>query len=94
MVEVDRVDVGEVHEGLDVDRARLARRRRLELLVGEHDLVAVVELVAVADVLVGDLAVLLGAEAPRLDRRAVLLVQLAEVQVEVADGAEELRPAR
>ena len=47
-----------------------------------------------ADVLVGDLLVLLGAEAAGLDRRVVGLVQLAEVQVEVAHGAVELRPAR
>jgi hypothetical protein len=42
----------------------------------------------VADLLVRHLLVLLGAEPPRLDRGAVLLVQLAEVQVEVAHGAE------
>ena len=90
VVEVDRVDVLEVDEGLDLDRAGLARGGQRELLVGEHDLFAVVELVAVPDLLVGDLAVLVGAEAVRLDRRAVLLVQLVEVHVEVAHGAEEL----
>src|ERR1044071_1910177 len=48
-----------------------------------------VQLVGVADVLEGDLLVLLGAEAPDLDPRAVLLVQLVEVDVEVAGGAEQ-----
>src|ERR1044071_659517 len=48
-----------------------------------------VQLVGVADVLEGDLLVLLGAEAPDLDPRAVLLVQLVEVHVVVARGAVE-----
>src|SRR4051794_34479158 len=90
VVEGDRVDVGEVDERLDVDRAGLARRGRGELLVAEHDLAPVVELVAVADVLEADLLVLLRAEAPGLDRRSVLLVQLPEVQVLVAHRAEQL----
>jgi hypothetical protein len=37
VVEVDRVDVLEVDEGLDVDRAGLARCGQRELLVGEDD---------------------------------------------------------
>jgi hypothetical protein len=72
MVEVDRVDVGEVDERLDVDRPRLARRGGRELGVGEDDQVAVVGLEAAGDLLVGNLGVLLGAEAVDLDRRVVL----------------------
>src|SRR3954468_10354658 len=88
MVEVDRVDLVDVDEPVDVDRPRLARRGGGEVVVGGHDLLAV-EVVAVADRLVGHLLVLLGAEPARIDRRAVLLVELAEVHVEVADGAVE-----
>jgi hypothetical protein len=87
MVEVDRVNVRDVDERLDVDRAGLARRGGGEVLVGEHHLPAVVELVAVPDRLERDLLVLLRAEAACLDRSAVLAVQLAEVHVEVAHAA-------
>src|SRR3954471_8720105 len=73
VIEVGGVDVDEVDERLDVDRAGLARGGGREVLVGQHDLLPVVELVAVADVLEGDLLVLVGAEAAGLDRRAVLL---------------------
>ena len=88
MVEVDRVDVGEVDErSMSIVRV-LARLDRLQLVVGETiDVPAVVELVAVRDLLARDLDVLLRAPALDLDRRAVLLVQLAEVQVAVAHGA-------
>jgi hypothetical protein len=37
----DRVDVREVDERFDVDRAGLARGHRCELLIGEDDLLAV-----------------------------------------------------
>src|SRR5204863_8081241 len=49
-----------------------------------------VEVVAVRDLLDPDLDVLLGAEAPLFDADLVLLVQLMEVQVEVAHRAHEL----
>src|SRR6185369_16462516 len=42
------------------------------------------------DLLDRDLHVLLGAEAPLLDRHLVLGVQLAEVQIEVAHRADQL----
>ena len=84
VVEVDRVDIREVDEGLDLDRARLRGSTRPSSSSVSDDLLPVVEVVAVGDLLVGDLGVLLRAEALDLDRREVLLVQLAEVQVEVA----------
>ena len=89
MVEVDRVDLVEVDERLDLDRPGLARLDRGELLVAEHDLLAV-EVVAVADLLPEHLLVLLRAEAPLLDPSLVLRVQLVEVVVEVAGGADQL----
>ena len=55
-----------------------------DLVVLTDDDLAAVLLVAVRDRLERDLLVLLRAEPPRLDRRAVLAVQLAEVDVEVA----------
>jgi hypothetical protein len=43
VVEVDRVDVREVDEGVDVDRARLARRERpARSSSGEHELAILV----------------------------------------------------
>src|SRR4051794_3525430 len=89
VVEVDRVDLVDVDERLDVDRPRLARRGGGEVVVGEQHLLAIVELVAMGDRLEGHLLVLLRAEAPGVDRGAVLLVELAEVDVEVAHGAVE-----
>ena len=59
-----------------------------ELLVGEDHLLAVA-VVAVADLLEGDLDVLLRAEPVDLDRRVVLRVELAEVDVGVDDAAVE-----
>src|SRR5918994_1568261 len=88
-VEVERGDVGAVRERLDVDRAGLARRDRLELLVGHDHGVAVVEVVGASDLLEPDLLVLLRAEAPGLDPRAVLRVELVEVEVAVARRAEQ-----
>src|SRR5215212_3315070 len=76
VVEVERVDVAEVDEGLDVDRARLARLDGGELLVGDHHLLA--------------FEVLLRAVAALLDRHLVLVVDLAEVVVEVALCGDEL----
>ena len=86
MIEVHRVDVGEVDELLDVDRSGLARLDRLELEIGDDHLIAVVQLVAVGDLLAGDLDLLLRTPALHLDRRAVLLMELAEMEVEIAGG--------
>ncbi len=89
MSEVDRVDILAVDERLDLDRPGLARLDRGELLVGQHDLVAVFELEAATDLLPFDLFPLLGAVTALLDRGAVLLVELAEVKVEVARRARQ-----
>ena len=55
MVEVDRVDVVEVDEVEDLDRARLLRVDLLELVLGDHHVLLGRDLVALDDVLVGDL---------------------------------------
>src|SRR5215212_631185 len=89
VVEVERVHVAKVDEGLDVDRARLARLDGGELLVGDHHLLAV-EVVRVRDLLPRDFDVLLRAVAALLDRHLVLVVDLAEVVVEVALCGEDL----
>src|SRR5437868_1338490 len=89
MVEEDRLDIREFDERLDLDSPRLPRLHRAELVVGDHHLLTV-EVVAVRDLLPGHLLVLFGAEAPLLDARVVLLMQLVEVEVEVACGRDEL----
>ncbi len=86
VVEVDRVDLVERHERLDLDRPRLLRVGGAQLRIGDDDLLAV-ELVGVADVLVGDLLLVLRADAAGLDGHVIGGVQLAEVQVEVAHRA-------
>jgi hypothetical protein len=89
MVEVDRVHIGQLDEGVDVDRPRLARLHRGELLVRDDDLLSV-EVVAVCDLLPEDLGILLRAEAPLLDAHLVLLMQLVEVVVDIAYRADHL----
>src|SRR4051794_26594572 len=90
MVVEDGVDLLEIDERLDVDRARLLRVGRVELVVGQHHDLAAVQLVAAGDLLPRHLLVLLGADAADLDARVVLLVQLVEVHAEVARGRHQL----
>jgi hypothetical protein len=90
VVVVDRVDLLEVDERLDVDRARLLRIGRVELLVGEHDDLAALELVAARNLLPRHLYVLGSADAADLDPGHVLLVQLVEVHAEVPRGGHQL----
>ena len=55
MVEVDRVDVVEVDEVLDLDRAGLLRVELLELVAGDDDVLVGGDLIPLDDVFVGDL---------------------------------------
>jgi len=83
-----------VHELLDVDGARPPGLDRLQLEVRDGDLVSAVELVAVRDLVVVNLDALLGAPALHLDGRAVLAVDLAEMQIAVADRGLQAGRAR
>jgi len=87
-VVVDGVDLADVDELLDVDRACSLGRDGVELLVGEDHLPAV-ELVAVADLLVRNLLALLRAHAADLESGVGLVVELVEVDVEVLHGGDE-----
>ena len=53
--EEDRVDVDQADEIGDLDLARLLRLGRLELLLGEDDVLAAAEVVALDDPVLGDL---------------------------------------
>ncbi len=55
LVEVDRVDVGEIDEVGDLDRARRSRGDRGQLLGGEDHVLTAAEVVPLHDVAVGDL---------------------------------------
>lgn len=74
----DRVDGGRVHELVQRHDLAAVAGGRLDLVVLEHDVLALADLVALDHLLVGDLAVLLGADAAVLDARAVAGVHLAE----------------
>ena len=55
VVVVDGVDLVEVHEVLDVDRARLLRVQRVELVGRDDDVAVLRQLVALDDLVVADL---------------------------------------
>src|SRR5439155_414300 len=81
-VEVDRVDLVELDEAGDGDRSRVVRRRKgLEVGVLDEDELALRYLPALDDLVVRDLAVVLGAPALVLDRRPALAVQHPERHV-------------
>jgi hypothetical protein len=75
----DRIDVGRADEVVDLDDVARAPRRRLDLVLLQDHVLARGDLVALHDLLVGDLLVLLRAEPPVLDARPVLEVNLVEV---------------
>ena len=87
-VVVGRVDVSEVDEALDVERARALRVEALELLV-DNDVAIALELVALDGLLAGDLALLGRAEAPALDPCAVLGVELVKGDALALDRGQE-----
>ena len=83
LVEPHRVDLVGRHELRDADLLRGPARQVGEVLVGEHDHVAVLGLVALGDVVVRHLLAVDGAGALVLDPPAVLAVDLAELHVVV-----------
>ena len=77
-VEVDRVDLVERHEPLDLDRARVVcALDRLEILVLDDHELALRDLPALDDLVGADLALVHRAPALLLDRRPALAVQRA-----------------
>jgi hypothetical protein len=78
LVEVDRVDLVEIDEVLDLDRAGLLRVELLELLAGQHDVLVGADLIALDDLLVGDFLAVLLRDALVADARPVSLAQLLE----------------
>src|ERR1700691_1067374 len=88
-IEVDRVDLALLDEGLDVDRMALARGGSGEVLVTEQHPTAILHLITLGDLAVWHLAFLKRTHAPCLDQRAVRLMQLAEVHATIAHGAVE-----
>ena len=90
VVVVDRVDVGELDEVLDLDRLGLLGLQRLEL-AGLDDHVAVGrELEALDDVVVGDLVARRGVDALLRDAHAGLAAELVEAHGLAVDRAVEL----
>ena len=90
MVEVDRVDRLELDEVLDLDRARLLGVELLELVARHHDVLLGRDLVALDDVLVGDLLAVGLGDALVAHAGAVARPQLAEAHLLARDGAVEL----
>ena len=78
LLEHHRVDLVEVDELLDVDRARGLHGHGVEVLVREHHVAVLLDLVALHDVLEGDLFAVLLAHALVADPPAVLVVELVE----------------
>ena len=94
MVVEDRVDVGELDELLDVDRPGLLRVERVELVALDDDVAVGRELVALDDVLVGDLVAGARVDAALLDAHAGLAVELVEAHRLARDGGVELHRHR
>ncbi len=74
----DRVDLGELDEVLDLDRLGLLRLQRLQLAGLDHDIAVGRDLVALDDVLVGDLLAGLRIDALLGDAHAGLAGELVE----------------
>src|SRR5205085_4978978 len=80
----------QVDEVQDVDGPRSLGVERLQLLGRDHDVLVAGDLVALDDVLKGDLLAVLGADPLLLDAGAVLVVQLVEPDVLLRGRGEEL----
>jgi hypothetical protein len=76
--QVARVDISSADELVDLDGARRFQRDLLELLLGDLDVLAFVELVALDDVLVGHLVPGVGIDLQVLDPMAGCPVELVE----------------
>jgi hypothetical protein len=87
--EDDRVDLVVGNEVADVDRLEAlgVRRRRLEVLVGQVDVLALRVLERLDDLLVRDRLALLLADLVVADAAVVLLVQQVEVELVLLDRA-------
>ena len=90
VIEVDRVDLVQVDEVLDLDRPRLLRVELLELVTGDDHVLLGGDLVPLDDVLVGHLLAVGLRDALVADPRAVGLAQLAEAHRLLRDGGVEL----
>jgi hypothetical protein len=90
VVVVDRVDLLEVHELLDVDRACLLRLERLEFLRSDRHVAIGADLVALDDLLVRDLLARSGIHPLLADPLAGLGVDLVEPDGLLRDRAVEL----
>ena len=89
LVEPHRVDLVGWDEPGDADLLRRPRRQVGEVVVGEHDHLAVLGLVPLGDVVVRDLLAVDRAEPPVADAAAVLAVHLPELHVVVLGGGVE-----
>src|SRR5262249_12883206 len=90
VVVVDRVDLGELDEVLDLDRLRLLRRECLELAGLDHHVAVLRYLVALDDVLVWHLLAAGGVDALLRDAYAAVAVELVEADVLAIDRAVQL----
>src|SRR5262249_48337292 len=90
LLEVDGVDVVEVDEVLDLDRAGPLRIELGELVLGQEDVLVRRVLVALDDLLVGDLLAVGLGHALVANPRAVALAELAEADGLLGDRAVEL----
>ena len=81
MLVVDRIDLLQLDEVFDVDRVRRLRRQLFQLLRLDHDVLVVVDLVALGDLLVRNFPAGLLRDALVPDARACLLVDLMERDV-------------
>jgi hypothetical protein len=86
----DRVDVAQVDEVLDVDRARLLRIERVELVRRDHHVALLRELVALDDVVEGDFLIGVGIDPLLRDPVAGLAVELVEAHGLAADRGVQL----
>ena len=90
LLEVDRVDVVEIDEVLDLDRAGPLRVELGELVAAQDHVLVGRVLVALDDLLVGDLLAVGLGDPLVLDPRAVALTELAEAHGLLGDRAVEL----
>ncbi len=90
MVVVDRVDLGQLDELLDLDRAGLLGRQRVQLPGLDHDVAFGRDLESLDDLLVGNLFSGLGIDALLGDAHARLAGQLVEADRLAVQGAVEL----
>ena len=93
-VEVHRVDLVELDELHDLHRLRGLRAHRLEVVVGHHDVVALLVLVPAHEIGVLHLLVAHAAVALVEDAALVFFVKKIEAQVVAANGREQLHGDR